>query len=600
MEHTTTSTLVREKEVEPRIESLADWRKIPRLPDGPPVDPRNKRSLGRRIINEGSVVFLVVFGIYLTVAVLLDFKYLVFPGDAFSRMANGFYIIYSRDPHLAAVGFVWTPLQSLADLVFLLGNHLWPDLSHRDMAGSLVSALSMAGAAYQICAALREWGVSRTPRLVLTACFAINPMILYYSGNGMSEGLYLFTLVASTRYLLRWARQGDLRSLADAAVVLGFSYLARNEAAGAIMAGAVVVGAISYWRSDGRRPSRARTAMSDLAIFVAPGFTAIVGWAVASYVITGTFAAQFTSSYGNSSQLRVQHLKALTLSQRALFEAHDIGALGPLLPVILVAALAVAFWKRDPRVLAPLAVLGGAMGFDMLAYLDNSVFPWFRFYIMTVPIEVLLVGCVVAALQASGRATVGEPAHTRTTHPIGRAMLALAGVGLALVVMIPATVTTAAGMFNPNIGHEESEQLGFIFHSHLSASDRAAKDFYPHVLAMSSYFSGLHLPDGDIVVDNFSPCVPEILTTINQPKLFVIPNDRDFQRILADPITFHTHYILEADPGYDLGSLTAVDSEYPSLWSTGDGFTKMVHQIPAGGTCPEFRLFHVFKHSPVS
>ena len=65
---------------------------------------------------------------------------------------------------------------------------------------------------------------------------------------------------------------------------------------------------------------------------------------------------------------------------------------------------------------------------------------------------------------------------------------------------------------------------------------------------MGSYFAGLHLPDGDVVVDNSTHCVPEMITTSSQPKLFVIPNDRDFQRILADPITFHTHYILEADP----------------------------------------------------
>ncbi len=131
-------------------------------------------------------------------------------------MANGFYVLYSGDPHLAAVGFVWEPLQSIADMVFLLGNHLWPALSHNDMAGSLVSALAMAGAVYQILLALREWGVSRAPRLVLTAFFALDPMILYYGGNGMSEGLYLFTLVTSTRYLLRWMHDRDLRSLAYA------------------------------------------------------------------------------------------------------------------------------------------------------------------------------------------------------------------------------------------------------------------------------------------------------------------------------------------------------------------------------------------------
>ena len=92
----------------------------------------------RRLASEGGVVYVLAFGIYLTIAVLLDLKYRTFDGDAFSRMANGFYILYSRDPHLAAVGFVWEPLQSIADMVFLLGNHLWPALSHNDMAGSLV------------------------------------------------------------------------------------------------------------------------------------------------------------------------------------------------------------------------------------------------------------------------------------------------------------------------------------------------------------------------------------------------------------------------------------------------------------------------------
>ena len=111
------------------------------------------------------MVFALAFASYLTVALLLAFRFGSMTGDAFSRMANGFYIVYSRDPHLAAVGFVWTPLQSIADMTILLANPLWPDLSHYNMAGSLVSSLAMAGAAYQILSSLREWGVSRGPRL---------------------------------------------------------------------------------------------------------------------------------------------------------------------------------------------------------------------------------------------------------------------------------------------------------------------------------------------------------------------------------------------------------------------------------------------------
>ena len=124
----------------------------------------------------------------------------------------------------------------------------------------------------------------------------------------------------------------------------------------------------------------------------------------------------------------------------------------------------------------------------------------------------------------------------------------MASIVVVLSVMVPATLTTGSAMLNPAIGSEESQQLGFIFHAHPSTYDLEWKARYPQILALSRYFGGLHLPDGDIVVDNSTSCVPEMISTINQPKLFVIPNDRDFQRILADPIVFDTHYILEPNP----------------------------------------------------
>jgi hypothetical protein len=87
-----------------------------------------------------------------------------------------------------------------------------------------------------------------------------------------------------------------------------------------------------------------------------------------------------------------------------------------------------------------------------------------------------------------------------------------------------------------------------------------------------------------------------LITTIEQPKLFVIPNDRDYQRILADPISFHTQYILEADPRGQ--APTDLGLQYPDLWSKGAGFTKLVHQFPKRGVaCPALRLYLVIGHS---
>jgi hypothetical protein len=542
----------------------------PRLPSG--------RRPGRRRL-AGASVFAFCFAIYFTIALLLDFKYTTFSGDAFSRMANGYYILYSRDPHLAAVGFVWTPLTSLADMVFLLGNHIWPALSHNDVAGSLTSSVAMAGAAYQVYAAFREWGVNLVIRLCLTAGFALDPMILYYGGNGMSEGLYIFTLTAATRYLIRWIHVDDIRSLAYAGTALGFSYLTRNEAAGAIAAGTVAVALVSYWQHKEPRKIRRATALADATIFAIPGAIAAVGWAICSFIITGSFFGQLSSLYGNTDG-------------RVFYEVHAIFSLWPAIPVVFAGALLVALLRRDPRILAPLGVLGGALGFDMAIYLKNDIQPYYRYFLITVPVEVFMLGIIVAAIVSSRPG----PRQAKNSRPrlLGRVLRNGAAILLILGTMSLATVTTAAAMFNPQIGPEETQQLGFIFDKHLNSVDIAWKARYPTIIRLGSYFAHLNLPDGDIVVDNSTSCVPEMIVTIRQPKLFVIPNNRDFQRTLADPIAFHAHYILEPNPA--INPITAPNIEFPTLWATGDHFAKSVHQFPSHGTCPEFRLFKVLHH----
>jgi hypothetical protein len=591
MEQTATSSLIREEEGALLVEPFTHSAETRPFREPAPIAGDEQRPLSPLIVREARIVFLLAFGGYFTVAWLLDFKYKIFPADAFSRMANGFYVLYSRDPHLAAVGFVWEPLQSMADTVFLLGNHLWPALSQDEMAGCLVSALAMAGAVYQMCSALREWGVSRTPRLVLTAFFALDPMILYYGGNGMSEALYLFLLIASTRYLLRWMRDGDLRSLAYSAVALGFCYLTRNEAALAALLGGFAVGVVSYGRAEGRRLSRLRTGASDLMIFGVPAFVAALGWALCSYVIIG----QLLDGGALSVRLANQRLGHSTLGHRVLYEVHAIGALAPFLPILLVVATFVAFKRRDLRILAPVVVLGGALGFDMLSYLSNSIDSALRYWIAVIPLAILLLGSLVAAVQTPRPTRDTAPMRTRSSRAGVPGLGVLAAVCLVMVVMIPTVVFTGAGMLNPRVGVEESQQIGFVFKPHDKNSQNS--EVYPFAQTVNRYLERLHLPDGDVLVDNADAagCVPQTVVTSDQPKLFVIPNDRDFQRILADPIAFNTRYLLVPDPATDEPG--AVNHLYPSLWTTGAGFTKMVHKFRAQSACPDYRLFYVLHHS---
>lgn len=546
----------------------------------------------RYLATEGRVVFLSCFGIYFAVAWLLNMTYHAFTDDAFSHMANGFYILYSRDPHLAAVGFVWPPLPSMAAMVLLLGNHLWPALSHNDMAGSIVSALAMAGAAFQIVASMREWGASRIPRLLLTACFVLNPMVLLYAGNGMTEALYVFTLVASTRYLLRWIHKGDLRSLAYSGIAVACSYLVRYESVGALALAALVVGVVSFSRAHGTRESRFKTGLADLMIFTAPAIVTIAGWAITSYVITGSFFAELTSVYGDLAG--VKNELSLNLHGRALYELHTVVALALFLPALLVASIAVAIARRDARILAPMALLGGAYATDLILFLKGDITASFRYFIVGLPFGVFLLGSLVAAIGKPRPA----PDHTANPPRLGRTAIevsrAVGAIMLIVAIMVPTAATTWSALLNPNVGTYEELQIGWIFHAHPSAADVANENNYNWVLAIGDWFTRRHLPDGDVLTDAAS-CMSNLITTIAQPKVFVIPNDRDYQRILADPISFHTQYILEPNPsGY---AHTFLSGEYPTLWNTGAGFTKMVHEFPSRAACPAYRLFKVLGHS---
>jgi hypothetical protein len=546
------------------------------------------------------MVATLCLALYLVIGALLDFHYLTFNGDATSRLANGFYVLYSRDPHLAAIGFVWNPGTSIVDLIPLLFYHLWTPLASHAFAASIASASCMAGAVYQLRCTLAEWGVPRIPRLLLVAVMALNGMVLYYGGDGMSEGLYLFTLLATCRYLLRWLRDDDLGSLVYAAVALGLCYLARNEAVGPAFAAGFVVLGVGYVRRSRAEVTRSRSshvwgALTDSAIFELPFVITLTGWAVVSYIITGQAFGQFTSVYGTASQLKVigqEGGPSPLFHARVLHDVHDILYLAPTIPVVLVVAIWLSVRRRDVGVLSPLAIVGAAVSFDALAYVTNSIAQWFRYFITAVPLEILLVGGIVSTVPAVvGSASRLAPTRSKT----GSRLMGVVSVVVVLILAVPSMATTVLGMMNPKVGFEETEHLGFIFLKNPTAFEQNVPKTWPDMVSVATYFTAHNFAEGQVVVDNFSGCVPQIITISSNPKVFVIPNDRDFQRTLDDPLTFHAHYILDVDPVGN-GTLTAINTLYPALWKTGAGFAKEVHSWKALGECPSFRLYKVIRH----
>ena len=94
---------------------------------------------------ENTVMFALATGAYIYLANYLVFHLGYMINDAYTRVDNAFDVLFSRDPHLAAIGFFWGPLPSFFDLPILAFRGVWPALATQAFAGSIEAALFSAG-----------------------------------------------------------------------------------------------------------------------------------------------------------------------------------------------------------------------------------------------------------------------------------------------------------------------------------------------------------------------------------------------------------------------------------------------------------------------
>ena len=217
-----------------------------------PLDVAVERPATRARNPERRLVILACGIVYLGMA-LWFWRNQLLPGDAMSRIANGYYVLYSRDPHLAAIGFVWNPLPSLILLPFLPLSFLFPALTQEGLLAALMSATLMTATVAVAHDVLRRTGLQRMPRLVLTAALGLHPLILLYAGNGMSEACFLLLLMLAVRSLHRWLAEDRVELLVPLGLALALAYGARYEALAPAAAVTVLVIAATW----GVRPATA-------------------------------------------------------------------------------------------------------------------------------------------------------------------------------------------------------------------------------------------------------------------------------------------------------------------------------------------------------
>ncbi|MFC7959285.1 hypothetical protein [Rhodococcoides kroppenstedtii] len=123
-------------------------------------------------------MFAALSAVYLAVGAVLSVRFGWLMGDALSRTYAAQAVLHSRDPHVSAIGFVFTPLTALLQLPLVAFAEVAPAITRWNLSAIVVSALFMAGAVVQTRGICRDRGLGRVQTAALTAVFAINPMIV--------------------------------------------------------------------------------------------------------------------------------------------------------------------------------------------------------------------------------------------------------------------------------------------------------------------------------------------------------------------------------------------------------------------------------------
>lgn len=498
-------------------------------------------------LGEQGWVFLAVLVVNISAAALLLSQDWLF-NDGQSRVANGYFTVFSRDPHLAAIGFVWNPLPSLAAIPFLLLSPIFPIFASAGLAGALVSALCGAGAAALLWKLLWRISTPRCGRLALTAFFAAHPLILIGSADGASESMLLLTCLLAADSLLAWVSDRDPRRLVVVGLGLALAYLTRYEAVGpaALVIAAVLV---LTWLRGG--PHRRDFAANDAMLVGAPFIAVFAGWAITSKLIVGEWFATFSSVYGNSAQVGASRAEIEWATGSGTggalgYLAAQLGVTSPLVVPLLIASVALSIRKRDLRPWAPIGILAAVWAFDAFAFLSGTSFGWLRFQVAAVPLGAFLAGYLWSEASQASR-------------PKLRAWVA-AGVIIALGA---STSVSWMAMGDRKLAREEALM-----------TDAAASGQREMERNIAAYIDGLSLPPGSVLSD--VAYSSSIVLASRNPSEFVITPDRDFAACVADPTGHNVQYALVPMPSQAQGD--AVLRTYPGFFDDGAGVATLAKE----------------------
>lgn len=484
-------------------------------------------------------LFALEFGFGYYMSVIREFM----PGDALSRVASAYNVLFSRFPHLGAIGFVWNPLPSMSELLLVVLSPIFPALAIYGLAGVIVTALFTAGTAVLVYRTGLHFKLSPLLSMLTCLLFMFNPMMLLYGANGMSEAMFVFFIVWSMVNLIKWLNEPKVNYLIKMSFALSFAFLTRYESVTFAMAlfAAVVIAVVFIHRQQDSPQlgivARLSKAEGTGVVLLSPFVYACLVWIGLNYMIMGNPLYFLNSSYSNVGQSEAL-LDNQIFSQMI---GHPLEVVSFILHKSLWFAILFLFitliriYERrilrwDYLILVVLLISIPAMQYYLL--LKGNSYGWLRFFMYPLPL-----------------------AAAWLPYEFSRMKFRRVGIAVCLLGMLVSIGSVGYVMNDPVLASEEHEAL------HQGSQYKSQQQKREISAVVRNELEG-----ANVLMDSF--LAYDVVLRDSNPKRLFITSDYDFKNALKDPVKYKVDYILVPKPE-GIAKLDAVNKQYPYLYEAG-------------------------------
>jgi len=459
---------------------------------------------------EGWLVFLFFAVIYGVVGyfVVTDGRIVSFNG---LRGVNDAYMVWwNSPPKLAAIGLGVAPLGSIMFLPLTIVKPLATSLIALPVASALAAGVLMA----TLNSVLRRCEMAIGIRVVMLLLFGLNPMFVYYAGNGEPVVFGMLFAAISLLSVISWKLSGETRYIVGAGIGMGFAVMVDYGYALWAVGFAITIMAIGA--GSGRDRVR-----SSLLLFLTPVVYALLVWILLNWVIIGSPFGWLTAQTGFIQVNTTGVLQAVTSS--------PLDALGDLFQVVLGVA---------PLGFATLIML------LLVGILKGDSLAWGLFFLAILALAVPFIRTIVADEAQLMTLSVGLPLALLAIAGAAYIFAAVDGmrIGVGIIMIIGLVAALPLGwnaMKDYDYQNQAQAFTRYIENRDSQEGTSSLGGFTVGIdpeLAMANYIKALPQNKDQILVDENFSYGPMILS--GRPKLFYDRADQgegNWETVKDDP-----------------------------------------------------------------